>query len=137
MAARDGDVPRYSYVLAVCAGLFGLPAVYGLVDCLAARSLGDFIAGGPVSDYRAAFAAAGLFALGNAVLGAAFGLWRPEKTWRWGVWLCALPTVFVSLLADGVWEFLAWEALTLAPACLGAYAAGRLHLQYVAVDEAG
>jgi hypothetical protein len=137
MAARDADAPRYAYVLAVCVGLFALPAAFALVDRMAAGSLDDFITGAPVMSYRAAGVAAGLFALANAVLGAAFGLAWPEKSWRWGVWLCAVYVCLVSYVAYGLSDFLAWTALTLAPACLGAYAAGRLHLQYVAVDESG
>ena len=137
MAARDAVAPRYAYVLAVCVGLFALPAAFALVDRMAAGALDDFITGAPVRDYRAACVAAGLFALANAVLGAAFGLAWPEKSWRWGVWLCAVSVCLVSYIAYGLWDFLAWTALTLAPSCAGAYVAGRAHLKFTAVDESG
>jgi hypothetical protein len=137
MTARDEDISRYCYVLAVLAGLVGLPSVYALVDTMAAGLLSKFLAGAAVRDYRVVLVAAGLFAFANAVFGAAFGLAWPEKTWRWGVWLCAVPLCLVSFLVGSVWDFLAWVALTLVPACLGAYVVGRAHLKFTAVDESG
>ena len=137
VGARNADVPRYSHLIAVAAGLFGLPFIYALADFVAGGLLGDFLAGFEDVSYTDVLPYAVFFAAAYAVLGAVFGLAWPEKTWRWGVWLCALPLCLVSFIAGGAWGFLAWVAVTLLPACLGAYVAGRFHLKYVAVDESG
>jgi hypothetical protein len=139
VAARDQDVPRYAYALAVCVGLVALLSAYAIIDYLAAGLLGDVLGGCSLSQYsgdsyRHGMVAAGLFALTNAVLGAFYGLVWPEKTWRWGVWLCALPTCVISFAEPGVVFFLWWVAVTLLPACAGSYAAGRLHLKYTEVE---
>jgi hypothetical protein len=142
VAARDRDVPRYSYVLTVFVGLIALSSVYTIIDFLSARLLGEFLGGASLGEYadgayRHAAAAVGLFALANAVLGAFFGLVWPEKTWRWGVWLCALPACLLSFLEPGAVFFLSWVAVTLLPTCAGAAAAGRLHLKYTEVEGQG
>jgi hypothetical protein len=137
VAARSEDVPRYAYPLAVAAGTIGLAFVYALADFLL-RNLLDFYlekfaeGGGYGLTWTAA-----VFAVSHAVLGAAFGLVWPEKTWRWGVWLCVLTTLLASLLSNSVWYFLLWESVTLLPACAASYAAARLHLRYAEVEESG
>jgi len=66
-----------------------------------------------------------------AALGGVFGLVLPEKSWRWGVWLCALPACFLSITSEPESHlFLGFLALAFVPACAGAYAAARLHLKY-------
>lgn len=137
MAARSEDVPRYAYPLAMAAGTIGLAFIAALADFLSRNLLGFFPVkfvdgGGGDLTWDAA-----MFAVSHAVLGALFGLVWPEKTWRWGVWLCALTTCLASLLSRSVWYFLLWEAVTLLPACAAAYAAARLHLKYVKVGESG
>ena len=137
MAARSEDVPRYAYPLAMAAGTVGLAFVFALVDFLSRNLLGQyldkFVDGG---GYGLTWTAL-MFAVSHAALGALFGLVWPEKTWRWGVWLCVLTTLLASLLSESVWYFLLCEAVTLAPACAAAYAAARLHLRYTEVEEAG
>ena len=137
MAASDEDVPHLSYLFAVCAGLAALPfihvaAYYGGGDLL------SFLAEGSADfDYGSVGGAGAVFALSHAALGAFFGLLWPEKTWRWGVWLCGLPSLVACFAARDGLAFLTWEALTLLPACAVAYAAGRAHLKFTAVDESG
>ena len=121
MSTRSPDVPRFSYLLAVVAGLFALPLVYLLADS----------AGGGEGGSRLLTRAC--FAVLHAVPGAAFGLVWPDITWRWGVWLCAVPAVLVSFLARDAWFFPGWLMMTMLPACAGAYAAARLHLKYAEV----
>jgi hypothetical protein len=137
VAARSEDVPRYAYPLAVIAGTVGLAFIFALADFLSRNLLGHrlekFAEGG---GYGLMWTAA-TFAAGHALLGALFGMVWPEKTWRWGVWLCVLTTLFASLLSGSVWYFLLWEAVTLAPACAASYAAARLHLSYAEVEESG
>jgi hypothetical protein len=43
--------------------------------------------------------------------------------------------VLATFAAPSPSVFIAWEALTMLPACVGAFAAGRLHLKFTAVDE--
>ncbi|HEY0174718.1 MAG TPA: hypothetical protein VGB98_27120 [Pyrinomonadaceae bacterium] len=135
MAARTEDVPRYAYPLAVAAGTVGLAFVYGLADFLSrnllGRHLADFITGGGLAGTAATLAVA------HAAFGALFGMVWPEKTWRWGVWLCAPSACVASLLSSSLWNFLLWEVASLPPACAGAYAAARFHLMYTAVEESG
>lgn len=137
MAARSEDVPRYAYPLAVAAGTVGLAFVYALVDYLSRNLLGHhlekFVDGG---GYGLTWTAL-MFAVSHMMLGALFGMVWPEKTWRWGVWLCVLTTLLASLLSKSVWYFLLCEAVTLAPACAAAYAAARFHLRYAEVEESG
>ncbi len=137
MAAPGEDVPRYAYPLAVAVGLCGLPFVYALIDFLARNLLRDDLWGLVDEGYGGLTWPALMFAVSHAALGAGLGLVWPEKTWRWGVWLCVLPTCAASLLSANVWYFLLWEAATLLPACAGAYAAGRLHLKFAEVEEPG
>ncbi|MET0624165.1 MAG: hypothetical protein ABW250_14370 [Pyrinomonadaceae bacterium] len=137
MAARSEDVPGYAYPLALAAGTIGVAFVYGLADFLSRHLLGHYLV--KFSDDAGAGLTwtAAVFAVAHAVLGALFGLLWPEKTWRWGVWLCAPTTLLASVLSESVWYFLLWEAVTLLPACACAYAAGRVHLKFAAVEESG
>ena len=140
MSARDEDVPRYAYALAVVAGFGGLSFIFAASYFLAGDLLGYLVDGSPDGsdgDYGHVSEAAAIFIIAHALLGAIFGFLWPEKTWRWGVWLCALPALFAALLAPSASAFLIWVAVTLAPACIGAYAAGKAHLQFTAVDETG
>ncbi len=122
MATRYKDIPRYSYLLAVAAGLFALPFIY--------MSAGD--AGGHGGTWLLTMTC---FAVLHVVPGAAFGLVWPDITWRWGVWLCGVPAVLVSFFAPGAWFLAGWLAMTMLPACAGAYATAQLHLRYVRVDD--
>jgi hypothetical protein len=119
VAARYRDTPHYSYLLALAAGLFGLPLVYALSN-YASHSW-------PVT--------MACFAVLHVVPGAAFGLVWPDIRWRWGVWLCAVPAVVVSFFAPGAWFMAGWLAMTLLPACAGAHATAQLHLRYVRIDD--
>jgi hypothetical protein len=119
VAARYKDTPRYSYLLALAAGLFGLPIIYASAE-YASHSWPMTMA---------------CFAVLNAVPGAAFGLVWPDIRWRWGVWLCAVPAVAVSVFAPSAWSLAGWLAMTVLPSCAGAYATAQLHLRYVRVDE--
>jgi hypothetical protein len=129
VAARDEDVPVFAYTLAVVAGLFFMG-----VSLMMSGFLADAFGLGPHNFFWAVPAAT---AVVYTATGAAFGLLWPEKTWRWGVWLCAVPACLVSFLAPGAKLFLLWSAATMLPACAGAYAAGRLHLRYTKVDDSG
>jgi hypothetical protein len=125
LARRYRDVPRYAYPLAVVGGL-----CYTGVAFAAASYVAEFDRGmaGPSLLGLLTFAAAHL------CVGGLFGLLWPERTWRWGVWLCAVPVCLLPWFDSDVWAFFLYLALTLAPACAGAYAAARVHLKYV---EAG
>ena len=125
---RTADVPLYSYLIAVFAGLFGLPLIY-----IAARFVSEIAYAAADYDGLQLVFAAG-FAAVHVALGAVFGFLWPEVRWRWGVWLCAAPACLVSFYAPGVWFFVVWLALTMLPAGAGAHAAGRLHLRYAGVD---
>ena len=119
MAARHRDVPRYSYLLALAAGLFGLSLFY--------------VSANSASHSRPLTMAC--FAVLQAVPGAAFGLVWPDIKWRWGVWLWGVPAVLVSFVAPDPWFLAGWLAMTVLPACAGAYATAQLHLRYVRIDE--
>lgn len=125
MHARGEDVPRYSYPVAVVVGLacVGLSAVF-------ARFLYVVDEGAGVAD--AYLPVAYVYCYGAA--GAVFGLLWPERTWRWGVWLSAVPACLVSFLGEGAAPFFRFAALALLPSCAGAYVVARLHLKYAAVD---
>jgi hypothetical protein len=135
VATRDRDVPRYAYPLAVIGGFVGASFIMAASYFWAGDLLGYLAAEWPDRYYGNVGGAATISVLGHATLGALFGLLWPEKTWRWGVWLCSLASVLAALTAPDARAFLAWEALTLLPAGLGAYAAGRLHLKFTAVEE--
>ena len=120
--------PRFSYLLAVAAGLSGV----GFAGVL--TKMADLNGAGYVGSRVGVTAS---FAVGHFVLGGAFGLLWPRAEWRWGVWLCAAPACYISFQGPGVWFFLGWVVLTMIPACLGAYAAGTAHLKFTAVDEEG
>lgn len=137
MAGRSEDVPRYAYPLAIAAGSVGLAFIYALADFISMSLLGHYLVKFAYGSVYSLRWTAAMFAVSHAVLGALFGLVWPEKTWRWGVWLCALTTLLVSLELRNVWYFLLWEAVTLAPACAAAYAAARFHLRYAKVEESG
>ena len=122
MAARYRDTPHYSYLLALGAGLFALPLVY-----VPAGYAGVGLGARPL--------AMACLAVLHLVPGGAFGLLWPDITWRWGVWLHGVPAVLISFLAPGAWPLAGWLAMTMLPACAGAYAAARLHLAYVKIDD--
>ena len=137
MAAGEEDVPHLSYLFAVCAGLVALPFVH-VAAYYFGGDLPSFFAEGPADvSHGGAGRAGAIFVLSHAALGAFFGLLWPEKTWRWGVWLCGLPSLAACFVARDGLAFLTWEALTLLPACAGAYAAGKAHLKFTAVDDTG
>jgi MFS family permease len=129
MLAQSANVPRVVYLLAVAAGLVGVPFMYLSVD-----SLREMLEGGGF--FSMLIIAAG-FALGYAALGAAFGCLWPEAGWRWGVWLCAAPSFAVPYFMPDVRVFLGWAMVALLPACAGAYIACRLCLEYVGAVRAG
>jgi hypothetical protein len=136
VAARNADVPRYAYMLAVVVGFFGLTFIFAAAY-LAGDLIGYLAAESPDRYYGDVESAAITFVLSHAALGAVFGLLWPEKSWRWGVWLCSMPGLLATFLAPSALAFLMWEALTLLPACVGAFTAGRLHLKFTAIDESG
>ena len=119
MAVRDKDTPPYSYLLALALGLCGLPLIYALA------SYGSY----------SPLVTMACFAVLHAVPGAAFGLVWPDIKWRWGVWLCGVPAVVASFFAPSAWFMAGWLAMTVLPACAGAYATAQLHLRYVKVDD--
>jgi hypothetical protein len=119
VAARHRDVPRYSYLLALAVGLFGLPLIYASAHYASSSWPLTMLC----------------FAVLNVVPGAAFGLVWPDIKWRWGVWLCGVPIVLVSFLAPNVLYLAGWLAMTVLPSCAGAYATAQLHLRYVRIDE--
>ena len=121
MAASYKDTPPYSYLLALALGLFGLPFIYALANCASYSPLVTMAC----------------FAVLHAVPGAAFGLVWPDIKWRWGVWLCGVPAVVASFFAPSAWFMAGWLAMTVLPACAGAYATAQLHLRYVRIDEQG
>ena len=121
MAARYKDTPPYSYLLALALGLFALPLIYASAN-YASHSWPLTMA---------------CFAVLNVVPGAAFGLVWPDIKWRWGVWLCGVPAVVASFFAPSAWFMAGWLAMTVLPACAGAYATAQLHLRYVKVDDPG
>jgi hypothetical protein len=110
--------PRFAYLFAVTVGLAGLFFGVGL----------SMVAGAPHAAYDDALAVilAG-FAVGQFVVGVACGLVWPRASWRWGVWLYGVPACIISFYNRGAWFFLGWLALTMLPACAGAYAAAALH----------
>ena len=126
MKSPDHATSPALYVLAMTAGFVGLPFMFLLADF----AVGPHGVGGGDS-------AAGWFAVGYAVLGAVFGLLWPGHSWRWGLWLTALPLFLIFLFDLGVWVWLGWAAQVALPACSAAYAAARLHLKYTEVDESG
>lgn len=125
MNTPGADVPRYSHVLAVVAGPFA--ALLPLVLIQYAEGL----AGEAHHDMRVEEFVT--LAASHAFAGGVFGLLWPEKGWRWGVWLCALPACLVSFFAPSLRFFLFYAALTLVPACAGAYVVARAHLRYTQV----
>ena len=128
MKSPDHATPPSLYVLAMAVGLAGLPFIF----LLAGFVISPHAAGGDWS-----WSAQAWFAVGYAVLGALFGLVWPEPTWRWGLWLTAMPLCLVYLLDLGGWVWLGLAVQTALPACSAAYAAARLHLKYAEVDEEG
>ena len=124
--AKGRKVPRFAYPLAVVGGV-AFSWISFLLANSVASALGEW-------EYNHGYAGAVVFAAAHLVIGGLFGLLWPERTWRWGVWLCLVPVCLVSLTEKDVSVFFWVLALTLAPACAGAYAAARVHLRYV---EAG
>jgi hypothetical protein len=122
MYSRSPNAPGGAYVLAAAAGLAGLPLMYLLTQFAAVATA----YGGPLTLSMAV----ALLGLGYVVLGAAFGFAWPGVGWRWGVWLCAVPTCAAPFLTQDGRVFLTWALLTLVPACAGACAARRLHLRH-------
>ena len=126
MVTRNGDVPWFSYGFAVVAGLIVLPFTFLLTSLLA-----ELLDVGP-EGFASVFPPA--LVVSYAILGSAFGFVWPESTWRWGVWLSAAPVCFVSFFGLSAPFYVGWVALTLLPACAGAYAAARLHFKYIGVS---
>lgn len=124
MTALSKNPPGYAYGAAVFVGAVCLPFIILLAAFLTSPNRGGSL-----------WLFAALVATGHAVLGALFGLIWPERKWRWGVWLCAGPTLLFSFQAVSAWFFLGWVAVTLLPACLGAHATGRAHLNTTTVDR--
>lgn len=122
MLTRDSGTPLTSYVLAVAAGLFGLPLMYFVVNSVAVLKGVDYADWAPATGLG--------FAIGYAALGVLFGLLWPAGEWRWGVWLTAAPLCFVSFLAPDPWLFLLWAGASLPAACGAAHATARLVLKY-------
>jgi hypothetical protein len=125
MRVGGKDVPLFPHLLAVfggflftCIALFFSLYLSGMFDD-EARGIG------PIG--TTAFASA------HVLIGAVFGFISPEKGWRWGVWLCAVPVCFTSIFGREAYIFLWVVALTLAPSCAGAYVASRVHLRYTRV----
>jgi hypothetical protein len=118
---RSVNVPQGAYILAAVAGLAGLPLMYLLANFAAMSAWGH--------SHTLAMAAA-LLGLGYVVLGAAFEFLWPLAAWRWGVWLCVAPICAAPFFTSDGRVFLAWASLTLLPACVGAYAARKLHLRH-------
>src|SRR4051794_15712257 len=98
MNASGEDVPSYSHLLAVVVG----PAAAVLPLALIQFVEGLFDAGHHDVRGEELFALAVCYLLAGGV----FGLLWPEKGWRWGVWLCALPACLVSFFAEDVRVFL-------------------------------
>ncbi|MFL6334087.1 MAG: hypothetical protein ACJ754_12310 [Pyrinomonadaceae bacterium] len=124
--AKDDDVPRFAYLLAVLGGVVYTWFAFFLANSVA-MALGEW-------EYHYGYLGAVVFAAAHLVGGGLFGLLWPERTWRWGVWLCLVPVCVVSLAQREVTIFLWVVALTMAPACAGAYAAARVHLKYVEAE---
>ena len=122
MPAQDKEVSRFTYVLAVVAGLFFMGAPFYIANLWA---------NGPV-DYERGVTLT--FAAAYALLGGGFGFLSPEGGWRWGVWLSMAPLMLLSFLVPSLSNFLQWTGLTLLPACAGAYAGSRLHLKFTSVN---
>lgn len=126
MATRHKDVPRYSYLIAVVAGV-----CYTWFSFLVAASVSQLF---DRWAHGLTFLGAVTFAAAHVIIGGLFGLLWPEKTWRWGVWLCLVPVFTASVMESEAVVFFGVVALTLAPACAGAYVAARVHLKYVDVE---
>jgi hypothetical protein len=122
MLDRSANVPRVAYLLAVAAGLVGVPFMY--------LSVGDVVGVLTGGALISVLYIAACFALGYSALGAAFGFLWPGAGWRWGVWLCAAPSFAVPYFMPDVRIFLGWALVGLLPTCAGAYLARRLHPDY-------
>lgn len=125
MRVGGRDVPLFSHLLAVAGG-FLLTCLALFFSLFLSHVFDDEARGiGPVGLTAFAFA--------HVLIGGVAGFIRPEKGWRWGVWLCAVPVCFTSAFGREAAIFFRVVALTLAPACAGAYAASRVHLRYTRV----
>jgi hypothetical protein len=67
------------------------------------------------------------------VAGGVFGLVWPERGWRWGMWLCAMPLGLSSFIIPDLPTFFTFLAMSLAPSCACAHVAARAHLKYAEV----
>ncbi len=126
MQARDSDVPRFAYLVAVAAGLF-----LCLFSFFFLRPILERLSWAAALDPNFATFLSPVVCYGAA--GALFGFLLPDAGWRWGVWLCAAPACLASFGAPGPPEFMVFLLLTLAPACACAYGAARLHMKFVEV----
>jgi hypothetical protein len=117
--------PDLAYPFAMAAGLFSL-IFYGTLSVIA-----DTTVARDEEYVGALIILLASFAVGHFVLGGAFGLLWRRATWRWGVWLCALPACVISFYGQGVWFFLGWLALTMLPACAGSYVGAELQRRYL------
>ena len=127
-------MPRLFYVLAVLVGLCGLPLSFAVGSLMMGPLMPDDILGLILGEgFSALPAGAAVFAIPHGLLGAAFGYAWPAVSWRWGVWMSALPLCLLSLFAPALNLFLPALALTALPACAGAYAAARVNLRHTRV----
>jgi len=125
MRVRGKDVPLFPHLLAAAGG-----CLFSWVALFFSLSLSGMLDGEP---WGIGLIGAAALAVAHALIGGVFGIAWPEKSWRWGVWLCVVPVCFVSFFGREASVFLWVVALMLAPACAGAYAAARVHLKYTDV----
>lgn len=128
MRVRGKDVQLFPHLLAVAGGLlFTCGALFFSVSL--SRLFDDASMGSMGFVGRTAFAVA------HALIGGVFGLVWPEKSWRWGIWLCAVPFCYISFFGREAASMFLWVvALMLIPACAGAYVMARIHLKYTDVS---
>ena len=122
-------MPRLFYVLAVLVGLCGLPLSFAVGSTMMGRSMPDDFLGLILGEGPGALlAGVGIFAVPHGLLGAAFGYAWPAVSWRWGVWMSAVPLCLLTFFAPALNLFLPALALTALPAGAGACAGARLNL---------
>lgn len=127
-------MPRLFYALAVLVGLCGLPLSYVVGSFSMGWLMPDKFLGMILGEgVGALLAGVVLFAVPHGLLGAAFGYAWPAVSWRWGVWMSALPLCVLTLFAPALNLFLPALAMTALPACAGAYSAARVNLRHTRV----
>ena len=128
MTSRTAHAPRLFYALATLVGFCGLPLSFAVVSLGLGGARPDFLTLILGEGRGAWLAGVAVFAAPQGLLGALFGYALPEAGWRWGVWLTALPLCLLTFFAPAAGFFLHAAALTVLPACAGAYAGARLRL---------